>query len=356
MKFLPIIFVLNILTAFGQSWVQYDDYPGNPIDDGCVFVIGNKAYCGSGLTPWWSAERDFYAYDMSNDTWSSIDSLPIGQGRQYATAFSDGVNGFVFGGYNGSSFLNDLLMYDPILDQWSTMTSLPGAGRSGSACFVLGDTAYIIGGKTAVDFAIDEVWAYDMSANSWSQKSALPFGTRWRSSATAHDTYGYLAHGRDSTDFFHNSFHRYDPVNDSWASLSPFPGLGRSHASMGVVKDSIYFLFGLDSNLTSHADVHYFDIGDSTWSSDPWIAVGRRGGMTFSSTAIYYTTGINENDIRLNETWKLDPDVGIEELQIGKKKLIRITDAMGRIADFKANTLLIYIYDDGTSERVFKME
>jgi len=33
----------------------------------------------------------------------------------------------------------------------------------------------------------------------------------------------------------------------------------------------------------------------------------RRGGMCFSSsTALYYTTGINLNNVRLTETWKYD--------------------------------------------------
>lgn len=46
---------------------------------------------------------------------------------------------------------------------------------------------------------------------------------------------------------------------------------------------------------------------------------------------------------------------GIGELNAGEKTLIRIVDLMGRESEDKTNTLLIYIYSDGTSEKVFKV-
>ncbi|MFT6983055.1 MAG: hypothetical protein ACJAUD_001826 [Crocinitomicaceae bacterium] len=38
------------------------------------------------------------------------------------------------------------------------------------------------------------------------------------------------------------------------------------------------------------------------------------------------------------------------------KSLVKIVDAMGRETEEKPNTILIYIYSDGTSERVFRVE
>jgi hypothetical protein len=48
--------------------------------------------------------------------------------------------------------------------------------------------------------------------------------------------------------------------------------------------------------------------------------------------------------------------VGIYELTNPKKKLIKIVDTMGRETDDKLNTLLFYIYSDGTTEKVFITE
>ena len=48
--------------------------------------------------------------------------------------------------------------------------------------------------------------------------------------------------------------------------------------------------------------------------------------------------------------------VGIEELSNTPKQLLKIVDLMGRETPYKPNTVLIYVYDDGTTEKVFKME
>lgn len=46
----------------------------------------------------------------------------------------------------------------------------------------------------------------------------------------------------------------------------------------------------------------------------------------------------------------------LEELEIGKVELVKITDLMGRETKPQSNTPLIYHYSDGTIERVFKLE
>ena len=46
--------------------------------------------------------------------------------------------------------------------------------------------------------------------------------------------------------------------------------------------------------------------------------------------------------------------VGIEELSPISKELVKIVDVTGREVDNKPNTLLIYIYSDGTTEKVYR--
>tara|TARA_R110001632_G_scaffold223442_2_gene355193 strand:+ start:849 stop:1670 length:822 start_codon:yes stop_codon:yes gene_type:complete len=47
--------------------------------------------------------------------------------------------------------------------------------------------------------------------------------------------------------------------------------------------------------------------------------------------------------------------VGIESIQLNRN-LIQILDLMGRETSFKPNTPLIYVYDDGSTEKVFTIE
>ena len=50
-----------------------------------------------------------------------------------------------------------------------------------------------------------------------------------------------------------------------------------------------------------------------------------------------------------------DSSVGINELSTSRN-LIQILDLMGRETSFKPNTPLIYVYDDGSTEKVFSVE
>jgi len=56
------------------------------------------------------------------------------------------------------------------------------------------------------------------------------------------------------------------------------------------------------------------------------------------------------------DTTTCGSSVGINELLTPEKKLIRIVDTMGIEREDKPNSLLIYIYSDGTTEKVFSVE
>ena len=47
---------------------------------------------------------------------------------------------------------------------------------------------------------------------------------------------------------------------------------------------------------------------------------------------------------------------GMEELNAKPKKLVRILDPLGRETDHRSNAVLIYIYSDGTREKIFVVE
>jgi len=51
-----------------------------------------------------------------------------------------------------------------------------------------------------------------------------------------------------------------------------------------------------------------------------------------------------------------NPPADIIELNNSSKNLIQILDMMGRETTFKPNTPLIYVYDDGSTEKVFSVE
>jgi hypothetical protein len=48
--------------------------------------------------------------------------------------------------------------------------------------------------------------------------------------------------------------------------------------------------------------------------------------------------------------------VGIQEINVGNKELIGIFDVLGRPTKQELNSLQIYLYSDGNTEKIFKVE
>jgi hypothetical protein len=70
----------------------------------------------------------------------------------------------------------------------------------------------------------------------------------------------------------------------------------------------------------------------------------------------YYSTGIDEGNNRLKETWKYSNFLSTGENNIDKPELLRIVDLTGRETPLRKNTILIYIYSDGSVKKVFTAE
>lgn len=309
-----IIFLVKFTFAsLAQGWTQLDDFPSTARDDGTSFTINDITYCGTGINSSWSPTNDFYALDMLTENWSTIADLPMNEARQYANGFASANMGYIFGGLNGTGYLNDLWTYDPSADSWSTVTSMPAVGRSGASCFVIGDTAYIMGGQTATNQSLSEVWAYSMNSDTWTQKNPLP-DSLWRASAISFQNKGYVLFGRNNSGIYKNELYEYSPQTDSWSTLTNFPGVGRTYSGLAILNNKLVSFAGRDSLGNSYNDLWEYSLNSNSWSLSVNLpSAQRRGGICFYSNAgLYYTTGINLNDIRLTETWKFDLFLGID--------------------------------------------
>ena len=80
-------------------------------------------------------------------------------------------------------------------------------------------------------------------------------------------------------------------------------------------------------------------------------------GQTYTQSGTYTQTVPAANGcdstITLNLTLNF---TGMEELGTGAKKLVKITDLNGKVIPRRKNTLMLFIYEDGTVERVVEME
>jgi N-acetylneuraminic acid mutarotase len=95
---LVLLLLLKSVLSPAQNWTSLPDFPGSARDDASGFILGNNFYAGTGLDGGFNATRDFYVFDLVNETWSTGTSMPVGMERQYASGFSVGNLGYIFGG------------------------------------------------------------------------------------------------------------------------------------------------------------------------------------------------------------------------------------------------------------------
>jgi hypothetical protein len=88
--------------------------------------------------------------------------------------------------------------------------------------------------------------------------------------------------------------------------------------------------------------------------ADSMIVLFGIQGMPQSFSSDTLTNGIS---ISVSKTICPYSSLGFNELSLNEQKsIVRIVDLMGRETEDKPNTLLIYIYSDGTTEKVLRVE
>lgn len=101
--------------------------------------------------------------------------------------------------------------------------------------------------------------------------------------------------------------------------------------------------------------------GGNFWSSTEFPSnyyIMRRLGDV-SSTVLRQEVGVNGSTKSTGKSIRCvkgASDVGLIELNNSKKSLVKIVDLMGRDTNYKTNTALIYVFSDGTTEKIFKIE
>jgi len=120
-----------------------------------------------------------------------------------------------------------------------------------------------------------------------------------------------------------------------------------------------YVVNGIDANGCSGTDTVTIAVLPNTSSTLTQTALDSYtlNGQTYTQSGTYTQTVPAANGcdsvITLNLTLNF---TGINELGTGAKKLVKITDLNGKIIPRRKNTLMLFIYEDGTVERVVEME
>ena len=184
--------------------------------------IGELIYLPGGMAPDGSVTTALEVYDPATDKWRSAAPLPEPVAAAAVAAF-DGTL-YVFGGWDGTRYVDQVWRYDPAADAWTALAPMPE--RVGfAAAAALHDRILVVGG-------------YDGRREYASCNADYPAEVRWEACApmiAARGGLGLAADGasayaigggwREPVEFNE----RYDSLTNTWASIpSPVPTQWRS--------------------------------------------------------------------------------------------------------------------------------
>ncbi|XP_027919377.1 tRNA wybutosine-synthesizing protein 2/3/4 [Vigna unguiculata] len=194
----------------------------------------------------------------------------------------------IFGGFGGlgrHARRNDLLLLDPYsgnLEILSTVGCASPTPRLGHTASMVGNSMFVIGGRTGPDKILSDVWILDTTMNSWKllQCTENLFPPRHRHAAAIMGSNIYVFGGLDNDTIF-SSFYVFDTKTLHWKEIpvsGDWPCARHSHAM--VASDSQIFMFGGYNGGKALGDLYSFDVQKGQWTKER--TTGRNPHARFS--------------------------------------------------------------------------
>jgi hypothetical protein len=249
--------------------------------DGIVYVPGGFGALTATLST-------FESYDPSEDTWTTLPSLP--SGVHHAGVAAAGGLVFVMGGFSGldfSSGTDSVWAYDPARSAWQELDPMPGR-RGAHALVALDDVVYVVGG---VGDAPQEVWAYEVATGTWSTDHAPLPAPREHLAAVAHGGRIYAIAGRWRGVGNLATMAAYEPGAGEWSDL-PDMEHARSGLTAAVADGRIHVAGGEDLQAGVTLDSHeIFDAEAGAWEPGVPLVAPRHGLASAVVDGTWYLIG-----------------------------------------------------------------
>jgi len=202
-------------------------------------------------------------------SWSTKRSLPQALAGSGGSVIGD--SAYVIGGRDSSgSRYNTTYLYIIPADSWALRASMP-TPRAHVACAAVNGKIYVIGGWVG-STATNVVEEYDPATNAWRSRATMPTPRYTMGTAVANNKI-YCIGGMDMSGSVFSAIEEYDPVADTWAVKTPMP-TARIGPGAGEVGGKIYVAGG--SNLSQALYVNEeFDPALNTWTSKASIPTRR---------------------------------------------------------------------------------
>ncbi|TAL56741.1 MAG: T9SS type B sorting domain-containing protein [Bacteroidetes bacterium] len=164
-----------------NTWTALANCPGVARATACAFSVGGFGYIGTGVDGNYSYLQDMWKYDPATNAWSPVTAFPGGFRSDIDRApFVIGNKAYLGTGYDGNVEYNDFWEYDYITNAWMQKANFPGIARIGATGFSICNKGFLgLGGYSPPpSTTFNDMWMYDPVTNSWIPVTAFPGGTR----------------------------------------------------------------------------------------------------------------------------------------------------------------------------------
>jgi len=260
-----------------KSWNEIDSLPGEPRRDAVAFSINGKGYVCGGIGIDGTYYGNMYEFDPEAERgsqWKELKSDPYPDGAFYGgIGFAIGNIGYVGAGMNESTGpTNKYFSFDPSKAEGSRWKQLDQAEKAvkriGGNSFVIGDKAYIMGGRHN-DYRVKEFECYNAATDEWTMISEnmledynIDMLFRYNASSFAIGNKGYITCGIKFTGEVLRDTWEFTPdINNGkgfWQMIAKFEGPSRYCAPTTSINDCGYVFCGQNG------------VGSTNFKDDVW--------------------------------------------------------------------------------------
>ncbi len=235
----------------------------------------------------WIAIISLISLSYGTITWTDKTPLPQPLAGSACAVINDTI--YVIGGRDsqGNRYPTNYI-YDPSTDSWSRRKDMP-TPRAHIGAAVVNDKIYVIGGWVGSK-ASGVVEVYDPVMDNWQTCTPMPT-PRYAYGIAVYNNRIYVFGGMNMGGQVFDVVEEYDPVTDSWSTKSPMP-TQRMGPGCAVLKGRIY-LFGGSTAIGSGATTicESYDPATDTWQSEPNMATRRYALAGFTYDNQIYALG-----------------------------------------------------------------
>lgn len=373
--------------SWGQTanyWTPKSDFGGLKRERAVAFTIGDYAYVGTGVDTAEKVHNDFWSFDPVADVWTQVANIP-GSVRRNAVAFTIQGFGYVGTGMDsvvattpGANTLNDFWKYNPTTNSWSSIAPFPGSFGAGlyfATGFAIDSKGYVCGGKRGPNNYTNELWEYKPSLNQWTQLPSFPGGVRYQLTSFVIDYRAYVGLGADQ-DMYRDDIWAFDATTNQWTSVSPLPASERGSAMTFTIGQRGYVCMGTNGGYLD--DLWEYNPFNDSWSSRAtYGGTRRKGGVGFSLNGLGYVGTGKGNSGKKSSFHEYHPPavVGLDESEmeialfpnpvqielhisanLNSIEEFNVVDAMGRIViqQEASNKINVYHLPKGTYTLIAK--